>query len=102
MTLEAITVLFLILLFLAAEIGRFMRGIRGRIVSVNETGFAQAILPVVRVRVKLNNGPEITAGLNGCAACLGRLKIGDEVRVCETSDGYTIDLPWFTAKHCRQ
>jgi len=100
MTIETATVLFLIILFGAAEIYRFRRGKRGVIVAVDESSLAQAMLPVFQVRVRLNDGPEVTAALNGCVACLGRLKIGDEVKVCDSRDGLVIDLAWFRKSRC--
>jgi len=100
MTIESATVLFLVILFGAAEIHRFRRGKRGVITAVDESGLAQAMLPVFQVRVRLDHGPEVTAALNGCTACLGRLQIGDEVRVCDSKDGFVIDLPWFRKNRC--
>ncbi len=68
------------------------------IVGMNDDGLGLLLSPVVTVRVRLRDGEEITAGLNCCTACLGRLEIGDEVRVSDSSDGYVVDLPWFRSR----
>lgn len=95
MDLEQATIIFLILVFVAAELYRCIRGRRGVIVSFHDLGPFSAILPVLAVSVRLQDGQEVTAQLNGCTACLGRLKVGDEIRISNSSDGYVVDLPWF-------
>jgi hypothetical protein len=100
MNIEQATVVFLVIVFAAAEIFRFMRGRRGVIVCEEDAGFPGIALPVTTVRVKLENGDEVTASMNCCTACLGRLKIGDEVRVSNSRDGYLVDLPWFNRRSC--
>lgn len=94
MDLEQATIIFLVSVFIIAEIFRIFRGTRGVITAFDDAGLA-ALLPVNSVRIKLHNGREIQAKLNCCTACLGRLKVGDEVRVTDTKDGYVVDLPWF-------
>jgi hypothetical protein len=101
MDIEQATIVFLVLVFAAAEIFRFMRGRRGVIVCEEDSGFDGIALPVTTVRVKLESGDEVTAFMNCCTACLGRLKVGDEVRVLNSRDGYVVDLPWFNRRSCR-
>ncbi len=36
---------------------------------------------MMSVKVRMKDGAEIDADLNSCTACMGRLKVGDEVRV---------------------
>ena len=100
MNIEQATVVFLVIVFAAAEIFRFMRGRRGVIVCEEDSGFNGIALPVTTVRVKLDSGDEVKASMNCCTACLGRLKIGDEVRVSNSRDGYLVDLPWFSRRSC--
>jgi hypothetical protein len=100
MNIEQATVLFLVIVFAAAEIFRFMRGRRGVIVCEEDAGFPGIALPVTSVRVRLESGDEVTASMNCCTACLGRLKIGDEVRVSNSRDGYVVDLPWLSRRSC--
>jgi len=100
MTLEQITIAFLIAVFVAAEIYRMRRGMRGVIVGVSDSADTFGVLPVMSVRVRLNSGREVEASLNACTACLGRLQVGDEVRVADTRDGWTVDLPWFRGRFC--
>ena len=100
MNIEQATLVFLVIVFAAAEIFRFMRGRRGVIVCEEDAGLPGIALPVTAVRVKLESGDEVTASMNCCTACLGRLKVGDEVRVSNSRDGYLVDLPWFSRRSC--
>jgi hypothetical protein len=100
MNIEQLTIIFLIVVFVTAEIYRAARGMRGAIVEVNDSGYG-AWLPVMSVKIKLDRGDLVDASLNCCTACLGKLRIGDEVRVCSSKDGYVIDLPWFRRGNCR-
>lgn len=100
MSLETATLLFLIVAFVSAEIYRARRGRRGVIVGADDAGLGHILLPVVTVKVKLQDGDEVRAELNCCTACLGRLQVGDEVRVMESRTGYVIDLPWRRRVRC--
>ena len=100
MNIEHATLVFLITLFVAAEVFRIMRGTRGVIMSVHDGGLAAA-MSVMTVKVRLKDGAEVDADLNSCTACMGRLKVGDEVRVSPTRDGYVVDLPWMRRGDCR-
>lgn len=100
MSLEHVTLLFLVGIFVSAEIFRARRGMRGVIVSADDSSIGPVALPVMTVKVKLDRGDEVTASLNCCTACLGRLNVGDQVRVADSRDGYVIDLPWFQRKQC--
>lgn len=97
---ENVTVIFLVVVFIAAEVYRMTRGERGVISSVRDVGIDPILLPVTPVNVRLENGAEITANVNCCTACLGRLKIGDQVRVCRSKEGYVVDLPWIQNRTC--
>jgi len=98
MTIEYLTLGLLIALFIAAEIYRYTRGVRGVIVAAKDFGMP---LPVSSVDVRLNHGEVVTASLNCCTACLGNLRIGDEVRVSHSRDGYVVDLPWSRPARCQ-
>jgi hypothetical protein len=100
MNIEHATIIFLVIVFAAAEIFRLMRGRRGVIVCEEDCGLPGIALPVTKVRVKLESGDEVAASMNCCTACLGRLKIGDEVRVSHSREGYVVDLPWFRRRSC--
>jgi hypothetical protein len=100
MEIEQLTVVFLIAVFVTAEIYRATRGMRGAIVELNDSGYGEW-LPVMSVKIRLDRGDVVDANLNCCTACLGRLKIGDDVRVCSSKDGYVVDLPWFRRSKCR-
>ena len=97
---EYATAIFLVAIFIAAEVYRMTRGVRGVISSVKDIGIDPILLPVTPVNVRLENGAEITANVNCCTACLGHLKIGDQVRVCRSKEGYVVDLPWVRNRSC--
>jgi hypothetical protein len=100
MTLELATVLFLVAVFLMAEIYRVKRQRRGLIVALEDPGMSLVTLPVVTVQVRLDDGTEVPAKLNCCTACLGRLTLGDEVRISDTREGWVVDLPWLRTGAC--
>ena len=100
MTLELATVLFLVAVFLMAEIYRMKRQRRGLIVGLHDSGMSLIVLPEVTVQVRLDDGTEVPAKLNCCTACLGRLTVGDEVRVSDTRDGWVVSLPWLRTGAC--
>ncbi len=94
MELEQLSVMFVILFFIAAEIRRILIGRSGVIEEFLDSGPMAAFLPVLQVRVRMANGATVVGKLNGCAACIGRLQEGDKVRVVETREGICLDLPW--------
>lgn len=98
--LEYLTLLFLVALFVAAEVYRIRGGRRGILVAADDPFDSPAPLPVTRVRVMLDDNREVAASLNCCTACIGRLNVGDEVRVAETKDGWVVDLAWFRSSGC--
>jgi hypothetical protein len=100
MDIEQISILFVIVFFAAAEIRRALISETGVIEGFLDSGPLALFMPVLMVKVRLNNGDLVKANLNGCAACLGRLQEGDSVRVTRTNEGYCVDLPW-TAKRNR-
>ncbi len=97
---EYATVLFLVVVFVAAEVYRMRRAKTGRIVDFEDQGVALVALPMMKVQVRLDDGAIVQAHLNSCTACLGRLQIGDAVRVSPSRDGWVVDLPWVRGKKC--
>ena len=100
MSLEYITLFFLFVFFVAAEVYRIKRGCKGVILAINDYGLPSIVLPAVQLQVRLTDGQDVTATASCCVACLGRLKIGDQVRVCRSKDGYTADLLWLQIHDC--
>jgi len=98
MSIEHATIFFLIAVFVTAEIYRMLRGRRGVIVSANGSHPAGVALPVFQIEVELRDGTRINAAANCCTACLGRLKVGDEVLVTASQDGYVVELPWMRSR----
>ncbi|MGC8602274.1 MAG: hypothetical protein ACP5VS_01150 [Desulfomonilaceae bacterium] len=98
MNIEYITSLFLIAVFILAEIYRAKRSARGIIVSVEDLGPQNFLGEIRTAVVKLKSGQEVTAKLTQCAACIAKIQVGSEVRVFNSSDGYTVDPVWFLSK----
>jgi hypothetical protein len=99
MNVEHVTLLFLIAVFILAEIYRARRSIRGIIVSVEDSGPQNFLGEIRTAVVKLRSGEEVTAKLTQCAACIAKIQLGSEVKVFNSSDGYTIDPVWFRSKN---
>lgn len=97
MSLEQGTLIFLVSLFVAAEVYRLVRGTRGIIVAVDDPGMLLVALPMTNVTVRLDDGREVPARVDVCTSCLGRLKTGDQVRVAHTKDGWVVALPWLNS-----
>jgi hypothetical protein len=100
MSADHATLLFLIGLFAIAEIYRISRGTSGKIVAMVDMGLPGVGLPIMKVQVQLSRGEEVTADLACCTACLGRLQVGDHVRVRNSKDGYVVELPWTQHRSC--
>ncbi len=98
MDLETATLVFLIVVFVAAEIHRSLRSRRGVIVGFEDSDLGFLVSPLLTARVRLNDGSEVMASVNSCTACLGRLAVGTQVRVYNSSDGYVVDTPWLEQK----
>jgi hypothetical protein len=99
--LEHATILFLVVVFIAAEVRRMRLAENGRIVGFDDEGVPLAPMLVTEVRVRLDNGEVVRARLDSCTACLGRFQMGDSVRVTPTRDGWTVDLSWLRRKNRR-
>lgn len=98
MTMEQVTLVFLVGVFILAEIYRAVRSARGFIVSVDNPGLENFFGETRTVVVRLRSGREVKAKLTQCAACIARMDIGSEVRVFKGSDGYVVDPVWFHTK----
>jgi len=98
MNVENITLLFLIALFILAEIYRARRSIRGVIVSVEDSGPQNFLGEIRTAVVRLRSGEEVTAKLTHCAACIAKIQLDSEVKVFNSLDGYIVDPVWFRSK----
>ncbi len=99
MNIELVTTIFLVSVFICAEFYRIYRGKAGTVVAYIE-GYPGTELLITKVRIELAGGETVTADLNACTACLGRIGIGTEVRVTESREGYAVHLPWFRTGRC--
>lgn len=95
---EQITLFFLIAVFILAEIYRARRSVRGVVISVENSSPQNFLGEIKTAIVKLNSGREITATLTSCSACLGKIDVGSEVKVFNSSNGYVIDPVWFRSR----
>ncbi|MEW6348852.1 MAG: hypothetical protein AB1646_07290 [Thermodesulfobacteriota bacterium] len=100
MSADHATLLFLIVLFVSAEVYRLSRGMSGKVVSVVDTGLPGLGLPVTKVEVLLNRGDRVVADLSCCTACFCRLQVGDQVQVRHSNDGYVVELSWLRQRSC--
>lgn len=98
MDLETVTLIFLLVVFLTAEIYRARRSSRGIIVGFDDSDLGLLVSPVLTARVRLEDGSIIQADVNSCTACMGRLTVGTQVRIFNSSNGYMVDTPWFQQK----
>jgi hypothetical protein len=97
----AITTVFLLGVFVAAEFYRFRRRLTGsirevRLLDGDPTGLAGARLQVVTPK----NG-EVTAIVSGCQMCVSRVAIGETVSLIPGPDGYIIKSAWTRGGHHR-
>ena len=76
MNLEHATLLFLVVVFIGAEIFRSTRSMRGVIVSADDCSIGPVVLPTMTVKVRLDQGDEVTASLNCCTAVFGQTDRG--------------------------
>jgi hypothetical protein len=92
----ALTTLFLVVVFVAAEFYR----IRSRI-----TGSIREILPLdgdpsgitgVRLQVVTSEAGEVTAFVSGCQMCISPIQIGEIVSLVPGPNGYVVKSPWIS------
>lgn len=93
-SLELMTVLFLVGFFLYVEIRQWVGRRQGVIVGVIGSPLPLANLLGSEVRVRMDDGELITAVVPACTQCMGRLRVGDDVHVVSTGDGYSVKLPF--------
>jgi hypothetical protein len=101
MDIETITTIFLIAVFVSTEVFRIITGRKGTIVAL-KTDETPLLLFNPNVVVRLRSGEEISAGVDCCTACLGKLKTGDRVKVVKSKNGYQVNLPWIVSRDCHQ
>ncbi|MGB9617611.1 MAG: hypothetical protein ACP5M0_11550 [Desulfomonilaceae bacterium] len=91
---DYLTTLSLVAVFLAAELYRCFGSRRGVILDLKSDERVAALNSATAL-IRLEDGNEIAAEIPPCTLCLGRLGIGEEVRVIRGARGYSVDLPWF-------
>jgi hypothetical protein len=94
----AITTVFLVVVFAAAEFYRFRQRITGSIreillVDGDPTGIAG-----VRLKVETLEAGEVTAFISGCQMCMSRIGIGTMVSLVPCLNGYVVKSPWISQK----
>ena len=90
----AITTLFLIAVFVAAEFYRFKRRITGAIREIHPIDGDPTGLMGARLRVVTRDAHEITAFISGCQMCICRVEIGETVSLVPGPNGYVLKSSW--------
>jgi hypothetical protein len=90
----AITALFLVAVFLAAELYRFKRRIAGLVKEIRfMDGDATGILGAY-VQVATQENGEVVGFISGCQLCACPIAIGESVLLIPGPEGYIIKSPW--------
>jgi len=94
----AITTLFLVIVFVAAEFYRFRQRITGSIREIRPLDGDPTGLMGARLQVVTSDAGEVTAFASGCQMCASRLGIGETVSLVPGSNGYVIQSPWIPGR----
>jgi hypothetical protein len=89
-----ITTLFLIAVFLAAELYRFKRRITGLIRDIRFLDDDPTGLMGARIQVITPENGEITAFISSCQMCASPISIGAKVLLIPGPNGYVMKSPW--------
>jgi len=95
MTIEVGTLLFLVIVFVGAEIWTHRHGLRGRVIEMVDDANGLPRMVDRQMKVRLNAGSVVTARVSGCTSCMARFVLGDPVVLVRHSGGYTVTVPWF-------
>ncbi len=101
----AITTVFLVIVFAAAEFYRFRRRITGAIREISPVAGDSTGIMGARLRVWTPDAGEVTAFISGCQMCVSRVEVGESVSLIPGPDGYIIRSPWFPGRRiaaCRK
>ena len=97
----AITTLFLVAVFVAAEFYRFRLRITGLIREIHPVNGDPTGLMGARLQISTSDEGEVTAFVSGCQMCVSRVEIGETVSLIPGPNGYIIKSPWIPARHPR-
>ena len=94
MVVENLTLLFLVLVFVLAELWSAVRGLRGVMVGFCDDEIPMLRLADRRVQVRLKDGSLVSAKVSGCTACMNRLAVGDAVSLLRQGAELVVAVPW--------
>ena len=90
----AITTLFLVMVFIAAEFYRFRRRISGSVREIQTLDEDPTGLMGARIQVMTSEAGEVSAFVSGCQMCVSPIEIGETVLLVPSSRGYVIKPSW--------
>ena len=94
----AITTLFLVAIFIAAEFYRFRRRISGLVREIRPLEGDVTGMMGARLRVVTADAQEVTAFISGCQMCVSRVEIGETVSLVPGPNGYVLKSPWISSR----
>ena len=94
----AITTLFLVAVFVAAEFYRYRRRIIGSIREIHPLDGDPTGLMGARLQVITSDSIEVTAFISGCQMCVSRIEVGETVSLVPGPKGYIIKSPWIPGR----
>ena len=94
----ALTTLFLVIVFIAAEFYRFSRRTTGWIRDIRPLDGDPTGLMGVRLQVVTSKSEEITAFVSGCQMCVSPIEIGEVVSLVPGPNGYFVKSPWISRR----
>jgi hypothetical protein len=94
----ATTTLFLFAVFIAAELYRFRRRIRGSVREIRPIEGDPTGLMGARLQVITSEAGEVTAFISGCQMCLSRVEVGETVSLIPGPNGYLIKSSWISGR----
>ncbi len=92
----AITTLFLVAVFVAAEFYRFRRQITGSIREIRPLDGDPTGLMGARLQVITSDAREVIAFVSGCQMCVSPVQIGAKVSLVPGPNGYVMKSPWIS------
>ncbi len=94
----ALTTLFLVIVFVAAEFYRFRRRIAGSVREIRTLDEDPTGLMGARIQVMTSEVGEVSAFVSGCQMCVSPISIGETVLLVPSPTGYVIKPSWISMR----
>ncbi len=94
----AITTLFLVIVFLAAEFYRFRRRLAGSVREIRPLDEDPTGLMGARIQVMTSEFGEVSAFVSGCQMCVSPVEIGETVSLVPGPKGYVVRPSWISRR----